>query len=137
MPETGEEQYPPSILIRFAKAFTDAEAKVEKIEAELKAAKAFSKMKEKALVEEMITQQVKSFKTNAFGGFRTQTVVYPNVKDRDALTAYVVKKKLTWLYTNTVNGQKLRSYVKELMEQGKAIPPGIEPFTQTEIRQYK
>lgn len=128
---------PPSILIRFAKAYTDADAKVAEVEEQLKAAKAFRDKKEKALVDEMITQQVKSFKTENHGGFRTQAVVYPNVKDREAFTEYVVKQKLKWLYTNSINGQKLRSFVKELIEQGKPIPPGIEPYTTTEIRQYK
>lgn len=128
---------PPSILVRFAKALTDAENEVTRIEEELKKAKVKRDIKEKALVEEMITQQVKSFKTDAFGGFRTQAVVYPNVKDREAFTEYVVKKKLKWLYTNSINGQKLRSFVKELIEQGKPIPPGIEPYTTTEIRTFK
>ena len=137
MSETDEEKNPPSILIKFATAFTQAEAVVDKLTEDLKTAKAFSALKEKALVDEMITQQVKSFKTDLFGGFRTQAVVYPNVKDREALTAYVVKKKLKWLYTNSINGQKLRSYIKELIEQGKTIPPGIEPYTTTEIRRYK
>ena len=135
MPE--EVSAPPSILTKFAKEFADAEANVEAIEAKLKDAKAFSAAVEKKLVEEMITQQVKSFKTDSNGGFRTQAVVYPNVKDREALTAWVKKKKLTWLYTTSVNGTKLKSFIKELLEQGKAIPPGIEPYTTTEIRRYK
>ena len=128
---------PPSILTKLSKAFSDAEMEVEKIEARLKEAKAFSLAAEKKLVEEMITQQVKSFKTDDNGGFRTQAVVYPNVKDREALTAWVKKKKLTWLYTTSVNGTKLKSFIKELLEQSKPIPPGIEPYTTTEIRRYK
>ena len=127
----------PSILTKFARAFSDAEAFVEKKTEELKKAKAASAVLEKKLVDEMITQQLKSFKTDRDGGFRTQAVVYPNVKDREALEEYVKKKKLQWLLTKSINGQKLRSFITELMEQGKPIPPGVEPFTTTEIRRYK
>ena len=137
MSEIGEDLNPPSILIRLARSFNEADANVERIEEQLKSAKKVRAAKERALVDEMITQQVKSFKTNAFGGFRTQAVVYPNVKDKELLTSYIKKKKLDWLYTTSVHGQKLRSFVKELMEQGKPIPPGIEPYTTTEIRRYK
>ena len=56
--------------------------------------------------------------------------------DKEALQAFVKKKKLTWLYTTAVNGQKLRAWVRELMVEGKKIPPGIEPYTTTEIRRF-
>ena len=136
MAET-EVKAPPSILVRLAKAYKDIDMRVAEIEEQLKKTKASRAAAEKKLVDEMITQQVKSFKTDSLGGFRTQACVYPNVIDREILNAYVKKKKLTWLYTMSIHGGKFRAFVKELMEQGKKIPPGIEPYTCTEIRQYK
>lgn len=137
MNEDEETAAPPSILVQLAAAYTRAEAEVDNIKQTLKNAEVRRDIAEKKLTEEMITQQVKSFKANGLGGFRTQAVVYPNVKDREAFNAYIKKKKLTWLYTMSVNGQKLRAFTKELLEQGKPIPPGIEPYTTTEIRRYK
>jgi hypothetical protein len=137
MAETEVTARPPSILTRFAKALADAELEVARIEEQLKKAKAYAAVREKKLVEEMITQEVKSFKTEFSGGFRTQAVVYPNVTDREALEVYIKKKKLQWLLTKALHGGKLRAFITELMEQGKPIPPGIEPYTTTEIRRYK
>ena len=133
----AEVSRPPSILIRLAQAFATARAEVEMQEDGLKKAKAYAAVQEKKLVEEMITQRIKTFKTDTIGGFRTQPVCYPNVVDREALDAYVKKKKLGWLLTKSINGGKLRAFVTELMEQSKPIPPGIEPYTTTEIRRYK
>lgn len=132
----AKEEAPPSVLVAFAKAYQDTDSKVEGLEQQLKEAKASRDSAEKKLVDEMITQQVKSFKADGLGGFRVQAVVYPNVKDREALSSYVKEQKLDWLFTVSIHGQKLRSFVKELMEQGKQIPPGIEPYIATEIRRY-
>ena len=129
---------PPSILMRLARQYASEEANVEVVEERLKDAKRKRSTAEKKLTEEMITQRVKAFKTEDVGGFRTQAVVYPNIRDREALNAYVKKRKtLAWLFTMSINGAKLKSFVKELMEQGKPIPPGIEPYVTTEIRRYK
>ena len=129
--------HPPKALVRLALAFDGAEKEVERLESLVKTAKAVAMRAEKKFVDEMITQDVESFRTPEIGGFRRQVCVYPNVKDREALGAWVKKKKLTWLYTTAVNGNKLRSFVKELLENGKAVPPGIEPYMQTEIRRFK
>lgn len=126
----------PPALVPLAVEYAEAEAKVKALEVELKAAKSHLETSEKKLVEEMITQQLKSFKAEGLGGFRAQAVVYPNVVDREVLNRYVKKHKLDWLFTVSVNGSKLRAWVKELMGEGKKIPPGIEPYTTTEIRRF-
>ena len=137
MPETAVNEAPPSALVTLAKELAKASADVETQEEKLKKFKAVEAVLEKKLVEEMITQDIKSFRTNV-GGFRTEACVYPNVIDKEVLNAYVKKnKKLAFLYSVSVHGGKLRSYVKELLQQGKKIPPGIEPFTMTEIRRFK
>lgn len=130
-------EVPPSILVKLAREYTVSDTIVGQTEIKLKEVKVKRAIAEKKLVDEMTTQQVKSFKTDRLGGFRTQVMVYPNVKDREVLLAYIKKRKLQWLFTTSIHGQKLRSFVTELMEQSKPIPPGIEPFTKTEIRRYK
>ena len=129
---------PPSVLVLLAKELTKVVTKVEAAEEELKSLKAQEATVEKKLVDEMVTQEVKSFKVDGLGGFRTQAVVYPNVIDREALNA-AIKKNKDWkgLIKESINGNTLRSLVKELMEQGKKIPAGIEPYTATEIRRFK
>lgn len=129
---------PPTILIQLARQFAAAEAEVEAATQKLKDLKARSLTIEKKFVDEMVTQQMKSFKTDDLGGFRTQAVVYPNVKDKEKFTAFMEKnkKKYAFLLSTNVHGGKLKSYVKELMEQGKPIPPGIEPYMATEIRRF-
>lgn len=137
MPETAVNEAPPSVLVSLAKELNKASTEVEVQDAKLKKLKAVEAAIEKKLVDEMLTQQVRSFRTD-FGGFRSEAVVYPNVTDKEILAAYVKKnKKLSFLYSVSVHGGKLRSYVKELLQQGKKIPPGIEPFTMTEIRRFK
>jgi hypothetical protein len=130
---------PPSALVELAKQYAQKESAVEFIEKNLKEVKAERDAIERRLVDEMVTQHVRSFKVDEHGGFRTQAVVYPNVVDREKLNAHVVKnkKKLGFLYTVSVNGTKLKSFVKELMEQGKPVPPGVEPYVATEIRRFK
>src|SRR3990167_3905631 len=129
---------PPSSLVKIAKELVLASNRVEELTETLKSAKAQEADIENKLVDQMVTEQVKAFKADGLGGFRTQAVVYPNVVDREALNAYVQKNKKTlgFLYSVSVNGTKLRSFVKELIEQKKKIPPGIEPYTTTEIRRF-
>ena len=89
-------------------------------------------------VEAMKTEGISSFRIDGLGGFRTQVEVYPNTKDKEALAAFIKKRKnLNFLWTTSVNGTKLKSWVKELMEQGKPLPPGIDPYNETQIRRYK
>lgn len=129
---------PTSVLVNFAKRYVDADSAVERAEESLKALKVTREIAEKKLVEQMTTEQVKSFKTENFGGFRSQVEVYPNIVDRDVLNAYVKKRKsLEFLYTVSINGTRFKSYVKELMQNSKAIPPGVDPFLKTVIRRFK
>lgn len=127
-----------SVLANMAKRFVDADAAVERAEEALKGLKKTRDIAESRLVDQMTTESVKSFKTVNFGGFRSAVEVYPNVVDREALNAYVKKtKKLAFLYTTNIHGTKLRSFVRELMEASKPIPPGIDPYMKTVIRRFK
>lgn len=138
MPGPEVVEAPTSVLVSLARAYVDADKRVEEAEELLKGLKKTREMAEARLADQMVTEAVKSFKTTEFGGFRWQTEVYPNVVDRDVLNAYVKKtKKLEFLYTVSVNGTKLRSYVKELMQASKPIPPGIDPFLKNVIRRFK
>jgi len=127
---------PPSALVSLAKSFSEYEAKVEAAEENLRIAKRDRDMAEKKLVDQMITEDVRAFRTS-IGGFRSEAVCYPNVKDRELLNAYVKKKKLNFLFTISIHGSKLKSYVKELMQNGEEVPPGIEPFTKMCVRRFK
>ena len=127
---------PPSVLVSLARAFDEHESKVAAAEESLRVAKRNRDMAEKKFVDQMVTEDIRAIRT-AIGGFRTQAVCYPNVKDREIFEAYVKRKKLKWLYTRAIHGSKLRAYVTELMQNGKSIPPGIETFTTTVIRRFK
>jgi len=127
----------PTALVNLAKEYSAADKVVEQLDEKLKEAKRVLAAAEKRLVDQMVTEGMKAFRTDGIGGFRTQVMVYPNVTDRELLNSYVKKKKLSWLFTVSIHGTKLRSYVKELMENGKPVPPGIEPYMATEIRRFK
>ena len=129
-------EVPPSALVPLAVEYTRAETEVKTLEGKLKEAKVCLEAAEKKLVDEMVTQQLKSFKAEGLGGFRAQAMVYPNVVDKEALGRYVKKYKLDWLFTTAVNGSKLRAWVRELLEQGTMIPPGIDPYTTMESRRF-
>lgn len=129
---------PTSALTNLARKFVEASNAVEAAEESLKKLKATREIAEKKLTDQMVTEDIKSFKTNDFGGFRWQIAVYPNVIDRDALNAYVKKRKsLEFLFTVAINGTRLKSYVQELMENSKPIPPGIDPFMKNVVRRFK
>jgi hypothetical protein len=128
---------PPKALVNLAQKYSLADQEVERLEEKLKEAKKTRAIAESKLVDQMTTEQVQSFRTSGMGGFRCQVCVYPNVTDREALGAWVKKRKLDWLYTTNVNGQKLKGFVKELLENGKTVPPGVDPFLKTEIRRFK
>lgn len=134
----GQAEAPTTALTNLARRFVDASNAVDIAEEQLKKLKVVREIAEKKLADQMTTEQVKSFKTDQFGGFRQQVEVYPNVTDREVLNAYVKKRKsLEFLYTVSINGTKLRSFCRELMENSKPIPPGIDPFLKTVVRRYK
>ena len=129
---------PTSALTNLAKRYVEASSAVESAEEALKKLKVLKEIAEKKLSDQMITEDIKSFKTNDFGGFRRQVAVYPNVVDRDTLNAWVKKRKsLEFLFTVAINGTKLKSYVQELMENSKPIPPGIDPYMRNVVRRFE
>ncbi len=128
---------PTSALVNLAKKFVEASNAVDAAEEQLKKLNVAKDIIEKKLTDAMVTEGMKSFKTEDFGGFRSQQMVYPNIVDKEVLGAFIKKRKsLNFLYTVSVNGSKLRSYVQELMEQSKPIPPGIDPFVKARIRRF-
>lgn len=128
---------PPSVLVKLASAFVEAGKRVEEAETALKKLKIFREMAEKKLADQMQTEEMKSFRTEQFGGFNVQVAVYPGVKDKEALGKWVKSKKLTWLYTTQVHGGKLKAFVRELLEKGKPLPPGVDAYMAPVIRRFK
>jgi len=128
---------PPRVLVTLAQKFDQADQDVEKLEAQLKEAKRVRAACESKLVDQMTTEQVQSFRTVGIGGFRQQVCTYPNVTNKKALAAWLKRCKMDWMYTTSVNGQKLKGFVRELLENGKTVPPGVNPFMKTEIRRFK
>lgn len=127
-----------AVLVGMAKKYVAADQAVEALEEQLKALKVRREIAEKSLVEQMTTEGVKSFRSMELGGFRQQVEVYPNITDREVLNAYVKKRKsLEFLYTVSINGTRFKSYVKELMQHSKPIPPGVDPFLKTVVRRFK
>ncbi len=128
---------PSKALVRNAKTFIEAKEELDDAKQEKAAAEEKVKKVQKKFVEAMKSAGVSSFKADKLGGFRTQVVMYPNKKDEVALTKYIKRRKsLAFLYTTSINGQKFKAWVKELREQGKPLPPGIDPYEETQIRRY-
>lgn len=128
------------VLERHAVAFIKEKEELDRIKKAKSAQEEKVKDSQRKFVEAMKDEGVKSFRLDKLGGFRTQVEVYVNVtKDgKVELQAFVKKRKaLKFLWTTTINGSKLKSWVKELMEQGKKLPPGIDPYQETQIRRYK
>ena len=126
---------PPRALVTLASKFDQAEKEADRLEELLKKAKETRRSAEKKLVEEMVTQDVESMRVTGLGLIRRQVCVYANVTDREALNTWIKRRKsLAGMFTITVNGSKLKAFVRELLENGKPAPPGCEPYLQTEIR---
>lgn len=121
-----------------AQEFVNAKEELDAVKKAKTAAEEKVVIVQRKFVEAMKTEGFKSIRLEKLGGFRTQVEVYPNKTDPEKLSAYIKKRKsLAFLWTTSINGSKLKSWVKELMEQGKPLPPGIDPYTETQIRRYK
>lgn len=57
--------------------------------------------------------------------------VYPTVKDKAALKAWIVSEKMEDLLT--LNFQTMQSIVKERLTEGKTLPPGIDVFLKDKL----
>lgn len=132
------EAAPPSALVRLATLFNQADEAVEESKKKLSEAQIRKIVAEKKLVEEMITQSIRAFRT-PFGGFRSEATVRPNVKaeDKEKMQQYVKRhKSLAFLYTVSIHGGKFKTWVKECLEQGKELPEFIDPGPVTVIRRF-
>ena len=90
---------------------------------------------EKQLVDQMVVENVRAFRTANHGLFYSQIRVFPNIVNKEELEKFVKKHKKThFLWTTSINSAKLGSYLRELMENSKAIPPGVDPVLKTVIR---
>ena len=126
----------PTSLLSLAKKLLEVDARVEEAQEALTKANIAYEVAEKKLVDQMITENVRAFRTTNHGLFYSQVKAYPRIVDKDALETYVKKhkKKLGFLYTVSINGNKLGAYVREAMQQNKPIPPGLDPYLKTVIR---
>jgi len=127
----------PAALVNLAKAYTAATAAVDKAEEELKKLKKVQTAAELKLADHMVTEGLQSFRADGFGGFRTQVEVYPSIKDKIVFEEHVKKNKLDFLYTTSIQGQKFKGYIRELVGDGKPVPPGVDTFMKTVIRRFK
>jgi hypothetical protein len=72
--------------------------------------------------------------TNTAGTFSIRDSPYPQVKDRVAYLKWIREQDLEDLLT--VNYQTTAGMVKDRIEKGEEIPPGIEVFVKTSIACY-
>ena len=132
-----EEGKASKVLIRYANELIKADESLEAAIENKKEREAMYRRTEKKLADAMKTAGLKSFKADGIGGFRTHIETYPNTKDKAALVAFIKKRKsLKFLWKVAINGNTLKAWVKELMEQGKKLPPGVDPYIETQIRRY-
>lgn len=125
------------VLVTHAKRFIKAKEELDGCKKKKSAAEEKLKRVQKDFAEAMKSEQVRSFKNDKLGGFRTQIELYPNNKKDGVFEKWVKRRKsLKFLWTTNVNGSKLKAWVKELKEQGKPLPPGLDPYEETQIRRY-
>ncbi len=125
----------PAALAALAKALVEATQRIDAAKESLTKANIHYDIVEKKLVDQMTTENVRAFRTLDLGLFYSQVEAYPRIVDKAVLDAFVKKRKsLKFLYTVSINGGKLKAYVKELMQASKPIPPGLDPFLKTVVR---
>ena len=139
MAKTAVVTAPPSILVTLAKQFKVASADVEAAEETLKKLKNRRDAIQAKFADQMKTEGVTSMRVDGLGGFRFAVEVYPNVKDKEAFEKYVNenKKTLGFLLTKSVHGGKLKSYVKDLLENSQPLPPFVETFMKDVVKPFK
>ena len=137
MVDKEEARPAPRPLVRMAAAYAEADAAVDAADARLKDAKLARSRAEKRLVDTMTTEEIQNFRADNLGLFYSEVCVYANVKDKDALHAWLRRRRMKDMFSVSVHGSRLRALTKELLADGKAPPAGVEPFIQTEIRRRK
>lgn len=132
-----EEGKASRVLKKYAKKWISVLEELEEAEKERKKAEAKKRDVQRQFADAMMGEGISSFKIEGLGGFRTQVEVYPNIKNKELVASYIKKRKtLKFLYSVRIDGNRFKCWIKELMEQGKPIPPGIDPYKETQIRRY-
>lgn len=78
---------------------------------------------------------ITSLKLTTGGTVSTQPEPYSSVKDRDQLYDWCIEQKLQ--RSMALPWQTLNSIVKERLQNGDALPPGVEVFARTQVKLAK
>ena len=118
----------------YCKKLIELEVKKNEISAQLKAVNAEIADVERALMDAMQAQGLKSVDTD-FGKFALKTDVYATIKDQDALVLYL-KEKGIYEQLATLSSASMNSFYKKRLEEAKEAGdidfniPGMEVTSQ-------
>lgn len=82
------------------------------------------------LAESLESAGVDSFKVTGVGSIRIEEVHRPSVNDKEAFLAWLDARGASESAPRQVHHQRLVSLVKELLEAGLNLPPGVSDFVQ-------
>ena len=134
MSKTAVVENAPKVLINLARAYREADKAVDDLDAKRKEAERVRYFAEKRLLDQMVTEEIKSFKVEGLGGFRKEVKAYPNIVDRLAMEKWIKRHKdARSLFTMSVHAGKLKTFVRERLENGETIPDGVETFMKPKI----
>jgi hypothetical protein len=108
--------------------------KKREAEAEVKAANVKIEACQQLLIDYMEAGEVEQIRLTDGPVLSIKMEPYCSVKDKPKLNDWVKRSKLTNLFQ--LNWQTLNGMVKELLIEGKKVPPGVEVFMKKSLGVY-
>ncbi len=109
----------------------DARNECDRIEGQLKEAKARKEEVEGLLIERMDAKDLKSFRVEGLGNIIRKQMLYPSVEksDQEALIAYVDEELgKNYAVKRTIHSATLRSIITEELSEGRSVPEFIRLY---------
>jgi len=117
---------------RFASLYGAGKAAKDALEEQISAINIRLEALSQLLVEAMENQGADKIQLSTGATVYIQDTPYPQVKDREALMAWINKNKMALLLS--VNYQTLKGMTNDMLVAGKKPPEGVEVFLKTQAR---
>lgn len=118
--------------VELARSFAMARKEKQTLEAEIKSQNVELEALSQLLVENLEGAEIQKIQLATGETCYLQDEPYASIEDRSQVMAWMKKHKLTAMLT--VQWQSYNAMVKDMLVQGKAVPPGTKVYMKTSAR---
>lgn len=87
----------------------------------------------KELTDIMVKEKIQNMKIDGLGLFYVETNAYPSIENEQELMHWLEENELMVLAPHTISKSKLKTLVKERLEENLPTPPGVKVYTEQEV----